>query len=129
MARGFGECRPGALLGVALVLVRTPACWTQQGHLALDARGQVVKASDERAVAWSLIGALLRASALYGLPRDSAPLQAALTCLRRAVGRTDLFGWEETAGRTHEEVVAALRRAIVLAHLHELQPADYKIAA
>jgi hypothetical protein len=124
---GQPECPPGALLGAALALLKAPERWIC-GHLAVDARGRAVQAADDGAVAWSGIGAVLRAASLYRLSRHSGPFLTALACLRRAVGAADLFAWDGDAGRSHPEILDGFRRAIVLAHAVELDRSERSAA-
>ena len=124
---GQPECRPGALLGIALALLKAPERWTC-GPLAIDARGRAVQAAADGAVAWSGVGAVLRAASLYRLSRNSGPFLTALACLRRAVGAADLFVWDGNPQRSHAEILDGFRRAIVLAHAVEMDRAERRAA-
>ncbi len=116
------SCRPGALLGVAIVLLKSPDKWAP-GRLAETAQGAEVDPTDPRAVRWSCMGALIRACALRNVSADGPAFRAAMMCLREAAGlrRLDhsLLDWERDPGRSHEDVVTALRKAATLAHLRE----------
>ena len=114
--------RPGALLGVAIALLKSPDNWAP-GRLAETARGAQVDPTDPRAMRWSCMGALIRACSLRNVSADGPAFRAAMMCLRDVAGlrRLDhsLLDWERDPGRSHEGVVTALREATVLAHLRE----------
>ena len=118
-AKGDQSCRPSALLGFALTLLKTPGRWAP-GNLAVDGKGVKVRPSDPSAARWDSTGALLRAWSVLYSPKDAAPFLAALACLRQAVGAGDrnaeLFRWEDRPERTHPDIMAAFQRAIILAY-------------
>ena len=111
------ECRPAVLLGSALALLKDRRRWTG-GHLALDRLGRPVRPHDSRAVRWSLPGALLRAAAAHQVPESGAALRAATDCLLRSTD-AGLSRWERAPERTHADVIAVLRQAILFAHDRE----------
>ena len=86
---------------------------------ALDAcRNQVPPRALEVA-RWDCVGALLRAWSELCSPDDNRPFLAATACLRRVVKagaqNAGLLRWQDHPDRTHTDVLAMLRRAILLA--------------
>jgi hypothetical protein len=83
--------------------------WTQ-GHYARMASGYPCHENSQRAVSWCLVGAVCRAGEIY--------LRQALDAveyLREIIGDPDLpliGNWNDAPGRTQEEVLALLDRAI-----------------
>ena len=117
-AQGMDGGRPSTLLRRALALLEAPEQWAR-GTLALDRSGNHVKPWDRDAARWDSIGALLRAWAEMCPPDDDGPFRAATACLQRVAkaGPRDigLLRWEDDPDRTHTDVLAAFRRAILLA--------------
>ena len=114
--------RPGALLGVTIALLKSPDKWAP-GCLAETARGDRIDPTDARAVRWGCMGALIRACSFRNIPPNGPTFRAAMACLHRAAGVNgqgrSLLDWEGDFGRSHEDVLAALRRAVALAHVRE----------
>ena len=114
--------RPGALLGVAIALLKSPDNWAP-GRLAETARGAQVDPTDPRAMRWSCMGALIRACSLRNISADGRAFSAAMICLHQAAGLRrsgrSLLDWERDPGRSHQDVLRTLRHAAVLAHLRE----------
>jgi hypothetical protein len=114
--------RPGALLGVAIALLKSPGNWTP-GRLAETARGDRIDLTDARAVRWGCMGALIRACSLRNVSADGRAFGAAMICLHQAAGLRrsgrSLLDWERDPGRSHRDVLTTLRHAAVLAHLRE----------
>ena len=114
--------RPGALLGVTIALLKSPDKWAP-GCLAETARGDRIDPTDARAVRWGCMGALIRACSLRNISADGRAFGAAMICLHQAAGLRrsgrSLLDWESDFGRSHEDVLAALRRAVALAHVRE----------
>ena len=110
--------RPSTLLRHALALLETPDRWTR-GNLALDAGGNQVPPWAQEAAQWDCVGALLRAWSELCSPDDNRPFLAATACLRRVAKagaqNAGLLRWQDDPGRTHTDVLALLRRAILLA--------------
>jgi hypothetical protein len=79
--------------------------WTQ-GAFAIDAAGNPVTALSPTATCYCTIGAIRKAAG--GHTRVIARANAALC---EHLGIRDTADWNDTAGRTREEVVAALRGA------------------
>jgi hypothetical protein len=117
-----GDCRPSALLGVAIALLKRPDKWAP-GRLAETAQGTQVDPTDPGAVRWSCMGVVMRACSLRNVSQDGPAFRAAIMCLREAAGLRrsgrSLLDWEKDPGRSHEEVLRALREAVTLAHLRE----------
>ena len=92
-----------AVIERALELVRKG--WTQRAN-ARDASGNAVSPIGTEACCWCLDGALLVAS-------DSALeyLQASIS-VSEALGGKGYIGWNDTPGRTQDEVVSLLERLI-----------------
>jgi hypothetical protein len=113
------DVRPGALLGVAIALLKSPDKWAP-GRLAETARGGKVDPSSPQAVRWGCMGALMRACLFRNISPDASAFRAAMACLYRAAGLMgqgrSLLDWEGDPGQSHDAVLAALRRAVVLAH-------------
>ena len=114
--------RPGALLGVAIALLKSPDKWAP-GRLGETARGIQVEPTDPRAVRWGCMGALIQACALRNVSTDGRAFGAAMLCLHQAAGLRrsgrSIFDWERDPGRRHESVLTVLRHATLLAHLLE----------
>ena len=115
------SCQPSVLLEFALTLLRTPGRWAT-GRLAVNSDGIEVRPTDPAATRWDSTGALLLACSVHS-PENAEPFVTALDCLWQAVDAGDkyanLFRWEYDPQRTHEDVLWALRRAIVLACAQE----------
>ena len=79
--------------------------WTQ-GAIALDAAGNPTSALSPAAVCFCTIGAIRKAAG--GHHRVSF---YANNILKTRLGIRDTAVWNDTAGRTKEEVIAALRGA------------------
>lgn len=92
-----------AVIEKALELVRRGWC---QRASARDAAGNAVSPMDTEACCWCLDGALLVAT-------DSALeyLQASVA-VSNALGGKGYIGWNDTPGRTQNEVVSLLERLI-----------------
>ena len=80
---------------------------------AVDAAGAAVDAWDERAVAWSLLGAVVAAlDGPEGIPVFPLPaLASAMSALATLIADHSLSGWNDAPGRTQDDVVAILERA------------------
>ena len=116
------DCRQSALLGVAIVLLKSPDKWAP-GRLAETARGIQVEPTDPRAVRWGCMGALIRACSLRNVSADGPAFGAVVLCLHQAAGLRrsgrSIFDWERDPRRHHENLLGFLRHAAVLAHLRE----------
>ena len=114
--------RPGALLGVAIALLKTPDKWAP-GCLAETAQGTKTDPTDARAVRWGCMGALIRACAFRNISPRASAFRAAMACLLRAAGVTgqgrSILDWEKEPGRSHEDVLTTFRLAVALAHSRE----------
>ena len=116
------DCRQSALLGVAIVLLKSPDKWAP-GRLAETARGIQVEPTDPRAVRWGCMGALIRACSLRNVSADGPAFGAVVLCLHQAAGLRksgrSTLDWERDPRRSHEDMLATLRHAAVLAHVRE----------
>ena len=114
--------RPGALLRVAIALLKSPDNCAPS-RLAETARGAQVEPTDLRAVGWACMGALIRACSLRNVSADGPAFGAAMLCLHQAAGLRksgrSTLDWERDSGRSHNDMLAMLRHAAVLAHLRE----------
>ena len=111
--------RPGALLGVAIVLLKSPDKWAP-GRLAETAQGDRTEPTDARAVRWGCMGALIQACALHNVSADGPAFRGAMMCLHEAAGLRrsgrSLLDWERDPGRSYKDVLAMLPNAAALAH-------------
>src|ERR671932_103335 len=111
--------RPGALLGVAIVLLKSPDKWAP-GRLAETAQGDRTEPSDARAARWGCLGALIQACALHNISADGPAFRGAMMCLHEAAGLRrsgrSLLDWERDLGRSHEDMLAMLRKAAALSY-------------
>lgn len=82
--------------------------WTQ-GAPARTARGRVVLAHDRTARCFCLVAALYWAADLIGA--DARQQNRAYMALKRLI-KGSLSGWNDEEGRTREEVLALIDRAI-----------------
>ena len=98
--------------------ILTPEGAWIQNYPAMDSRGNSRDPEDRRASSWCLVGALERAA--YD-SSDSDPectmlecamLECATFALQAALGRDALAAWNDAPGRTREEVLHLLDRAI-----------------
>jgi hypothetical protein len=107
--------KPSEILSKAADLIEPNGCWAQ-GAYALDAAGKQVGSSVDRACCFCASGAIAHASG-YPLGDDAAEEaeEIAWDMLRRVIGRGYIEEWNDEAGRTQAEVVAALRQAASLA--------------
>jgi hypothetical protein len=114
--------RPGALLGVAIALLRNPDRWAP-GGLAETAQGDRTDPTDARAVRWGSVGALMRACSFRNVPPNGSASRTAMACLLRAAGVTgqgrSIRDWERDPGRSHADVLTTFRLAVALAHSRE----------
>jgi hypothetical protein len=99
------------LLGEATLRVRRGWC---QGADARDANGSEVEPWDERAVCWSLLGALVAVLEDEARFRGDVPIEelaASLYALADVIDVDSLAHWNDAPGRTQAHVVAALAAA------------------
>jgi hypothetical protein len=92
------------VLESAAKLIEQPGKWVQ-GENALDKFGEPTEPGYSDAACWCLEGALQQCGGRH----------SAYQAVRRAVGESNLWGWNDAPERTQPEVVAALRRAATLA--------------
>ena len=92
-----------------------------QGVQARDGSGGEVPAWSSEAASWSLLGAVLaswnaaaRDISVVGHSLDARALGDATEALGQATGTAALDGWNDAAGRTPAEVIAAVDRALEL---------------
>ena len=104
--------KPGALLlARARELVSQGWC---RGTDACGARGEPVEPWDDRATAWSLLGAIVAGLEQEAEASGEVPLEelaAALYALAELVETDSLVDWNDDPSRTQEEVVETLARA------------------
>ena len=95
------------LLQKARALLASPEAWTQ-GVFARLADGHSAYALDPAACAWCISGAIIKAHGSFPGPFE------ALYRMRKVIQASpdSLVDWNDAAGRTHAEVLAALDRAI-----------------
>jgi hypothetical protein len=111
------------LLGHARQLVNLG--WTQHAD-ARDADGSPVRPWDTRAASWSLLGALVAAveciAAVEG--EQAAISELAHTCIQLAdfLDADSLEQWNDSPGRTSNDVLAALDRAATRTAKHRHEP-------
>ena len=98
---------PSTVLRAAADLLAKPGAWTQ-GALARGATRRPTMALSKRAVCWCAKGAMAAVS-WYG-----ETYFAALGALEVVAGDS-IVDWNDTPGRTQEEVVAAFHKAADLA--------------
>ena len=91
-----------ALLNLAADLIEQKG-WTQ-GAMALDAAGTPTKALSPDAVCYCTLGALAKAAG--GHERVEGRL---VSTLAKQLKVYSIVDWNDTPGRTKEEVIAALR--------------------
>ena len=107
------------MLGVAVVLLKSPDKWAP-GHLAETAQGDRTEPTDARAVRWGCLGALIQACALHNISADGPAFRSAMMCLHEVAGLRrsgrSLLDWERDPGRSHEDVLAMLRKAAALSY-------------
>lgn len=92
--------------------------WTRQAN-ARDDEEQEVSVIRDNATCFCLEGALLRALHEHGVSRDSANEDAVFERVQRHLPTkyNCLFAWNDEEGRTKEEVIAVVDKALVeLAH-------------
>lgn len=94
-----------SVLTSALETISTPGCWTQE-HVARDANGNPVKATDERAKSFCMVGAIQRQHS------DANAYGEAIRHLRTACGGS-IFDFNDSHG--HKAVTRVMRRAIEIA--------------
>jgi len=88
----------------AAALIEPEGSWTQ-GDNALDARREPTEPQMSDATCWCLEGALQRFGGRH----------LAYQAVRRVIGESNLWGWNDDPQRTQAEVVAALRKAAAIA--------------
>lgn len=94
-----------SVLTAALELIATPGRWTQE-HVARDANGNPVKATDDRAQSFCMVGAIQRQQS------DANAYGQAIRHLRTACGGS-IFQFNDTHG--HKAIREVMRRAIEIA--------------
>ena len=107
----MNECPEQRLLRAAGELVAQS--WSR-GADARDAAGAAVDPWDERAVSWSLLGALVSVVERGAEERGEMPLDQlakALYALSELVDDDSLTRWNDAAARTQEAVVSVLEAA------------------
>lgn len=94
--------------------------WSQ-GAQARDRHGRVIPAWNREATSWSLLGSLLASwyrhnealeEDFVGHSMDAVALGDAMAALGSATGSADLDGWNDAEGRTVDELVGAIDRAV-----------------
>lgn len=90
------------------IRARIETGWSQAAF-ARDAFGEQVVLGSDEAVSWTLCGAFALAGK-DGIPMGHLP--AALRALTEVTEMESLNGWNDEAGRTKDEVLAALDAAI-----------------
>ncbi len=90
-----------SVLTSALETISAPGGWTQE-HFALDAKGDPVKATDDRAKRFCMVGAIQRQQS------DANAYGEAIRHLRTACGGS-IFDFNDTHG--HKAVKAVMRKA------------------
>lgn len=101
------------ILDKAADLIEPEGAWTR-GTLARDNRGLDVAAEDANATCWCAAGALQHSIGGSWSDDGIGVYHAAREAVLLAVGLTDsdrLANWNDTPGRTQQEVVTALREA------------------
>lgn len=89
------------------------ASWCR-GADARDDNGDPVEPWDERAVSWSLLGALVAVLEREAAERGEMPLEqlaAVLYVLAESIDSDSLVAWNDDPQRTQASVVAVLERA------------------
>jgi hypothetical protein len=98
------------LRGARELVVRS---WCR-GSDARDAAGRAVDPWDERAVSWSLLGAIVATLEDEAQARGELPLEqlaVALYALAEVIECDSLAAWNDAPGRTQSTVVAVLEQA------------------
>ena len=94
--------------------------WSQ-GAQARDKHGHVIPAWSRDAASWSLLGSLLASwyrhnealdEDFVGHSMDARALGDAMAALGNSTGSADLDGWNDENGRTTDDVLAAIDRAV-----------------
>ena len=90
-------------------VIATPDRWTQ-GTDALDAVGSPVIASSEHACRWCAVGAVLASDSSIGFSKKMYAEMLVRKIGRESFGRMQgITLWNDEKGRTHAEVLAALK--------------------
>src|SRR5918911_4447677 len=112
-SKADGDCRPGALLGLVIALLKSSDRWAP-GRLAETAQGDRAEPTDARAVRWGCMGALIHACALHNVSADGPAFRGAMMCLHEAAGLRrsgrSLLDWERDPGRSYKDMLAMLRK-------------------
>ena len=90
-------------------LLADPSRWTHKAN-ARDARGYAITANDPAAKSWCLHGAMHHCYG-YGTSKFSAAHARVEQLLDARRYRGGLIAWNDTPGRTYDEVMDLVRRA------------------
>lgn len=102
--------KPSEILHAAADLLEKPGTWTQKSD-ARDEHGAEIRVLNPKATCWCAFGAIMKVS---DNPYGGIDTQVAYF-LRQAIGMWSITSWNDNAGRTQKEVVAAFRKAEQLA--------------
>jgi hypothetical protein len=108
--------KPSEVLRKAAEKIATPEKWTT-GAFGRKADGSVCSGGDPGAVAFCLSGALIAASGVDPVYLDASRhlSRALIVCGATGWVETSATGFNDSNGRTHAEVLAALTKAAELA--------------
>jgi len=101
--------KPSETLALARAKINTPEKWTQR-VFARDSAGRQCGDGSPDARCWCLLGALNSLYAPYFVCPDTV-----LRYVHLAIGDDPIDAWNDAAGRSHHEVLAALSRACAIA--------------
>lgn len=104
--------KPSEILNAAADLLSAPGVW-MKGTLAIDDIGAKVDPTSDEAACWCAEGAIIRK--VYSSSKE--PIVLHLRCLRimNDVVGARLYEWNDSAFRTQEQVIKALRRGATAA--------------
>ena len=104
--------KPSQVLRAAMEKISAPHAWAI-GALAYDGSGQIVAPNAGEAQAWCAVGAMC---AVREVGRVTPEIRAIARRIAMAIDWPDGVGdWNDCYGRTHADVLSALKRAAELA--------------
>lgn len=91
----------------AVEIFSQPGTWTQNAYARDQNGSDQVLPEDENAVCWCSLGIL------HKLSNTACALEIPIAAnfLRKSVGTTNLFAWNDAPWRTQDEIVSAFRAA------------------
>lgn len=101
-----------SILEDARATLSRPGAWTPVTDMGRTRTGAICPATDPKAVMWGVIGAVYRSFCMTRTIHGPSWTDALAALVRVRAGDQAIGDWERARGRTQEDVLALLDRAI-----------------